>query len=156
MKLLTLIILGSSSLVYAQKGKPSWEKVSRHDSDKDGKVSRVEFKGPDMAFTRFDADKDGFVTQAEMKNLAPKQGGREDMKPKKGDEEDMKPKIGDEEDMKLKKGGGKSSKGGGRPDNAPAAGTQAPKLKAQILNGEGFVDLGEIKKTTVLIFGSHT
>lgn len=136
MKLLTLMILGSSSIAYAQKGKPSWERISRHDSDKDGKVSKVEFKGPEMAFTRFDADKDGFVTKAEMESLTPKKGG--------GDS------------MKSKKGGGKSGKGGGRTDNAPAAGTQAPKLKAQMLNSEAFVDLGEIKKTTVLIFGSHT
>lgn len=125
MKLLTLIILSSTSLAFAQRPQPSWERISQHDSDKDGKVSKAEFKGPDMAFTRFDTDKDGFVTKTEMESIKPGKGGGE-----KG--------------------------GGSRPDNAPAEGTQAPQLKAQILDGDTFVDLGAIKKTTVLIFGSYT
>ncbi len=42
------------------------------------------------------------------------------------------------------------------PDIAPAEGSVAPELKAQKLDSEEFVDLGKLKKTTVLIFGSYT
>ena len=123
MKNTLLILLATSTIALAQRGAPSWEKVSRHDTNKDGKVSKLEFKGPEMAFTRFDSNKDGSITEEEMKNFKGKGGGG---------------------------GKGKSA------DNAPALGTVAPKLKAQKLGGSDMVDLGNIKKPTVLIFGSYT
>jgi len=42
------------------------------------------------------------------------------------------------------------------PDVAPKLGAKAPSLKAQKLGSKEVVDLGAIKKTTVLIFGSYT
>ncbi|MEO6807612.1 MAG: EF-hand domain-containing protein [Isosphaeraceae bacterium] len=38
------------------------------DTDGDGKVSKAEFKGPELLFKRLDADKDGFITTAEALN----------------------------------------------------------------------------------------
>lgn len=134
MKTTLLIIVSTSIISSAQRGQPTWERMSRHDANKDGKVTKLEFKGPEQAFTRFDANKDGFITEAEMKTVAPKGGDS-----------------------------GRSGKSGkpGRVDNAPAVGTVAPQLKAQKLNLESsgsaeMVDLGAIKKPTVLIFGSYT
>ncbi len=122
MKLPILLILSSCIVSSAQRGKPTWERMSRHDANKDGKVSKLEFKGPDQAFTRFDANKDGFITEEEMKKAPAKSG---------------------------------------RTDNAPRVGTVAPQLKAQKLKPQSagsveMVDLGNIKKPTVLIFGSYT
>lgn len=133
MKNTLLILLSTSSIALAQQGKPSWERVSKHDADNDGKVTKVEFKGPEHAFTRFDANKDGAITQEEMKNFTG---------PNKG-------------------GGGKGQKKGGKggrqeSGTAPAVGEIAPQLKAQTLGSEEMVDLGKIKKPTVLIFGSYT
>ena len=63
-----------------------------------------------------------------------------------------------EEEMKNAEGndrrGGKG--GGGKADNAPTVGSNAPKLQAQKLGSTDMVDLGNIKKPTVLIFGSYT
>jgi len=42
------------------------------DVDKDGKVSREEWKGPEQAFDRFDRNKDGFIDKAD----APARGGK--------------------------------------------------------------------------------
>lgn len=42
------------------------------------------------------------------------------------------------------------------PDNAPAVGTAAPKVKAEKNDGSGTVDLGKPKRHTVLVFGSYT
>lgn len=122
-KNILLLLLATNTIALSQRSKPTWERVSRHDANKDGKVSKLEFKGPDQAFTRFDSNKDGSITEEEMKNVT-----------------------------------GKSGKGGkaGKPDNAPAVGTVAPQLNAQKLGSKEMVDLGKIKKTTVLIFGSYT
>ncbi|MFN4181791.1 MAG: EF-hand domain-containing protein [bacterium] len=47
-----------------QWGKQMWE---RADTNKDGKISREEFRGPPQAFEKLDANKDGFLTQDEVR-----------------------------------------------------------------------------------------
>jgi len=135
MKPISLLLL-SSIIVSAQDGgnhKPSgkkhpgggdkspWERISRYDENKDGSVTKEEFKSSnaERALARFDSNKDGILTKSEVETVS-------------------------------KSGGGK------RADNAPAAGTIAPKVKAKVLDSEEFIDLGAIKKNTVLIFGSYT
>ena len=45
--------------------------LQRSDTNKDGKISREEFRGPAPLFDRLDRDKDGFVTRAEHEAAAP-------------------------------------------------------------------------------------
>lgn len=130
-KTLILFLLASSA-ASAQGGKASWERMSRNDSNEDGKISKSEFKGPnaERAFSRFDTNNDGFISETEVNAIQSRSKGLTKKDPAK--------------------------KGGGRPDNAPAQGAEAPNVKAKKLNSEEFVDLGAITKTTVLIFGSYT
>lgn len=121
MKYTLLLLLLTSSITYAQQRHASWEQISRHDTNDDGKVTKEEFKGPERAFTRFDTNKDDSITVEEMKNIKPRGGKR-----------------------------------GKKPDTAPQVESVAPPLKAQKLNSKDMIDLGNIKKTTVLIFGSYT
>ncbi len=45
-----------------------WANLLEHaDADKDGKISKDEFRGPDAAFARLDANGDGFITEDEAK-----------------------------------------------------------------------------------------
>lgn len=44
----------------------------------------------------------------------------------------------------------------GKPDNAPQVGDPIPKTIASKLSDQKKVDLSNPKRTTVLIFGSHT
>ena len=45
---------------------PTFEQIlARHDQNRDGKISREEFRGPQGMFVRFDSNKDGFVTRDE-------------------------------------------------------------------------------------------
>ncbi len=45
-----------------------WANLLEHaDADKDGKISKDEFRGPDAAFDRMDANADGFITEDEAK-----------------------------------------------------------------------------------------
>lgn len=51
---------------------PSFAQIlGRHDQNRDGKISRDEFRGPPALFARFDADKDGVVTREEHEKLLP-------------------------------------------------------------------------------------
>jgi Ca2+-binding EF-hand superfamily protein len=56
-----------------KKGPPSFQELlSKMDTDKDGKLSKKEIKGPlKKNFSKVDADKDGFITKAEFEK-APK------------------------------------------------------------------------------------
>lgn len=45
------------------------EKLRADDADKDGRLSRDEFRGKPLAFDRLDVDKDGFVDKADLKEL---------------------------------------------------------------------------------------
>ncbi|MHC4469774.1 MAG: hypothetical protein ACYS99_02325, partial [Planctomycetota bacterium] len=58
-------------------GSPGRRFIERLDKDKDGKVSREEFDGPDHHFRRLDRDGDGFLTEEEApKGPPPRRGGR--------------------------------------------------------------------------------
>lgn len=47
-------------------GPPSWDAiVGRDDTDRDGRLSRAEFKGPAPLFDRLDANRDGMLTREE-------------------------------------------------------------------------------------------
>lgn len=40
--------------------------IEKLDSDKDGKLSRAEYRGPDRHFERLDANGDGYITENEI------------------------------------------------------------------------------------------
>ena len=54
-----------------QSGRPSFDKVlSNLDTDKDGKISKTEAKGPlSKNFTKVDTDEDGFISKTEFENM---------------------------------------------------------------------------------------
>ena len=49
--------------------------MADHDLDKDGKVTREEFSGPERAFDRFDANDDGIVEESEAPPPRGQRGG---------------------------------------------------------------------------------
>ncbi len=51
------------------------ELVKRLDKDGDGRISAVEFDGPDEHFTQFDTNKDGYLTEDEVPSGPPADGG---------------------------------------------------------------------------------
>lgn len=53
----------------AQEGRDPWSRLERYDSDRDGKVTREEFRGPDRVFERLDADADGAITREEARAM---------------------------------------------------------------------------------------
>ena len=63
-----------------RQGPPSIDKVFEMDTNKDGKLSKAEVKGPLLEdFARIDANSDGFLTRAEVDKASPKgrpQGGQ--------------------------------------------------------------------------------
>ncbi|EMI45559.1 lipase/esterase [Rhodopirellula sp. SWK7] len=53
-----------------QGGMLQWDNVvSRQDSDKDGKISEDEFRGPAPLFERLDQDRNGYITRREHERL---------------------------------------------------------------------------------------
>jgi len=63
--------------------------IERHDRDKDGKVTRDEFRGPKQFFDRIDADSDGTLTAEEVKKIAARFRGRDGQRP---DRQQRKPR----------------------------------------------------------------
>jgi Ca2+-binding EF-hand superfamily protein len=63
-----------SAAYAARRGGPRGEnvgkRIARMDADKDGRISRDEWKGPADAFTRIDTDQDGFLSKDEVEVLA--------------------------------------------------------------------------------------
>jgi acetyl esterase/lipase len=63
---------GAPGAPAGERGIPSFDDIlQRFDTNKDGKISHDEFRGPPALFDRLDRDKDGFVTRAEHEALAP-------------------------------------------------------------------------------------
>ncbi len=53
-------------------GRPTWQQIiEREDANRDGKITRAEFKGPERMFERIDRDGDGVLTQAEFEQGGP-------------------------------------------------------------------------------------
>ena len=128
----TSLVLSSSLL--AQRAGDPWERILQSDKNSDGKVTKVEFRGPERIFSRFDTNKDGVLTQDEVAKVH------------------LNRKVGPAGN------GDGGVRGGGfaRPDNAPKVGDLAPQVSAKKLKGTEKVDLGKPKNVTVLIFGSYT
>ncbi len=61
-----------------KQGPPSIEKLLEMDTNKDGKLSKTEVKGPlSDQFSEIDTDKDGFLSKTELENAPkPPRGGQ--------------------------------------------------------------------------------
>ncbi len=114
-------------------GRPApWTRFAPMDEDGDGKISKSEFSGPIRIFERVDTDGDGFITPSET--AAMRRGIAGSNRPGRPDRQS----------------------GGTRRSEAPKVGDTAPVVKAVSLATGKVVDLSSPKKTTVLVFGSHT
>lgn len=165
----------------SQQIQDSWQRVRSFDEDRDGKVSRNEFRGPEQLFNRMDADADGFVTEKEAR-AARRQMQRPGAVP---DPTRARPaggamlvhridtdhneqislvewteffKEADENGDEILQPEEWQAAMRQQPvhDPAPAVGQPVPKVKAKERDSGREVDLGEIRKPTVLVFGSYT
>lgn len=124
---LSVICLFSMSLTgFSQRERPTWEKLVSSDVDEDAKISKAEFAGKNV---------ENFFKKFDTNSDG---------------------FITEDEFSSVAKKGRRSGKGGNKVDNAPAEGSIAPLLVAKKLGADENVNLGEIKKLTVLIFGSYT
>ena len=48
------------------------QQLKQLDQNKDGRISREEFSGPDEKFNKLDLDADGFITQEELRTVLQK------------------------------------------------------------------------------------
>lgn len=115
--------------------------LQHFDTDKDGILTKEEFKGDQERFKRMDANGDGKVDAKEMEAI------KERMKQFGG------PRPGGR--------GGRPGGGGGRdrgPDNSPAIDQVAPDFTLKLLGKEKEITLSKkyAKKPVVLTFGSYT
>ena len=60
--------------------------LQQMDKDKDKKVSKAEYSGPDQRFDQMDENKDGFLTKDEFAKKPRRRGSGDDGAPKVGDE----------------------------------------------------------------------
>ena len=116
--------------------------LEHFDADKDGVLTKEEFKGDQERFKRMDANGDGKVDAKELEAI------KERMK-----------KFGGRRPGER---GGRPGRGGGsrdrREDNSPAIGKVAPDFTLKLLGKEKAVTLSKkyAKKPVVLTFGSYT
>jgi len=151
-----------------------WSRISSWDTDGDGKVSKEEFTGPDRFFERLDTDGDGFVTEEEAKAMR-RGGGRrsgqgdqakrmatqfdkdKDGKVSEAEWQAFFKKADENEDGVLDSGELTAALGGrAYNDTAPKGGTDAPAAKAKDAKSGAIVDLKQLRRPTVLVFGSWT
>jgi len=128
--------------------------AGRMDADRDGQVTRDEFRGPPDFFDRLDRDRDGVLTEADFDWSSPK--ALADMQPKK------------KEEKKDGKGGGRPSLDTlltglvtgeiGSPYEGPRVGKAAPLFTLPTHDGKRTIALADHigEKPVVLIFGSFT
>jgi Ca2+-binding EF-hand superfamily protein len=157
--------------------------MRRNDADGDGRISRDEFRGPAAFFERADADKDGFVTAEEARAARGRAGSPAPDRPGPGafgepggpvmllrrldaDHDDRlsrhewddffrKADENGDEILRLEEWRA-ALRGEPFKDDAPQVGVPAPKVKAKSLKSGRELDLSQPKRTTVLVFGSHT
>lgn len=157
------------------------ERLKQMDADGDGKITRDEFQGSDRMWDRLDRDGDGSVGIAEIEEMAARRSGRgqgrgpttpggrsggltpdqldtdKDSKVSKKELDAWFAKADKNGDGFVDKAEWESALSGRRlHDPAPQVGTEAPKVSAKSLKTKAMVDLNAVKRTTVLIFGSHT
>ncbi len=178
MKVIRLLLtLAATTPLLAQQPPDPWERLRGDDANKDGRISRQEFRGPALMFDRMDANGDGFVVAAEARVMRrslpgqrPGDAARAGMPglPQRVDQNgdgqisraewdrffEETDKNGDEivepEEWRA------ATRGESLPDPAPPVGTPIPKVKATSLKMGHEVDLSKPARTTVLVFGSHT
>ncbi|MHC4959986.1 MAG: EF-hand domain-containing protein [Planctomycetota bacterium] len=167
---LFLLVLGGLALGQGRGRGDPWERMQRYDENKDGKVTKEEFGGPERMFDRLDANKDGVVTKAEAKGMRRRGGGGTGTNrvlalldtDRDGDvsrsEWDAFFKKADENDDGILQKPEMEAALSGRKlhDPAPKVGDAAPKVSAVSLADKRKVDLSKPKRTTVLVFGSWT
>ena len=118
--------------------------LQHFDANKDGTLTKEEFKGDQERFKRMDANGDGKVDAKEMEAI----------------KERMKQFGGRRPDGRGGRGG-RPGGGGGRdrgPDNSPAVDQAAPDFTLKLLGKEKEIKLSKkyAKKPVVLTFGSYT
>ena len=173
---LLVLTFGALASGQGRRGGDPWERMQRFDENGDGKVSRDEFTGPERFFDRMDSDADGFVTKDEAKAMRRGGGGGQrggerggmgnmskrfdtdgdgqvskqewDALFKKADENEDG--ILDNEELMA------AMRGRAYNDTAPKVGDVAPKVTAKSTADGRDVDLSNVKRTTVLVFGSWT
>ncbi len=155
------------------RGGSMWDRVRRFDKDGDGKVTAEEFTGPQRFFDRMDTDGDGCITKDEAEAMRGGRGqgggGRAGGLSPTAIDTDKDGKVSQAEwtawfEKADKNGDGEvdthewaaASTGRALRDPAPKVGDAAPKVEVESLKTRKLVDLSAPKRTTVLIFGSHT
>jgi Ca2+-binding EF-hand superfamily protein len=149
------------------------------DTNGDGAISRDEWRGPAQFFDRMDQDGDGVISAKEIEGMSSRAGrGQEQAGQRPGGRSGLQPDAMDsDKDGKIsekelgewfeksdKNGDGfvdkdewaAASTGRALRDPAPKVGDAAPKVSAKSLVGMDTVDLAQMTRLTVLIFGSHT
>jgi len=177
MRTLLCLLLAGGGLALAQgRGNP-WDRMKHYDTNKDGKISKEEFTGPERFFRRFDSDGDGFVTKAEVEQrmavggrggggargsrgadqLAKRIDTDKDGKVSKQEWEAFFDRADENEDGILQPEELRAALSGRKfHDNAPKVGDPAPAAKAAHAKDGRIVDLAKPRRTTVLVFGSWT
>ncbi len=170
---LSLGLAAPTLLAQGRRGGNMWDRLSRRDQDKDGKISREEFPGAGRMFDRLDTDGDGFITKAEAD--ARSRGGRGGRGGANTDQliekldADKSGTVDKREWEALfgkadKNGDGKLDKeelqallsGRDYKDPAPKVGAAIPNVSGKVRGTEQTVALSKPKRHTVLVFGSWT
>ena len=175
----SLLLLAGLAVAQGRGGGDMWSRVSRYDTNGDGKISAEEFTGPERFFERMDSDKDGFVTKEEVAKMRGRRGG-----PGRGQsrgqgpdtdailkqiDSDKNGKVSDKEwtayfktmdengDGQLDDGELRAALTGRKyNDTAPKVGAPAPPIKAISRETNKSVELNRFAKPTVIVFGSWT
>lgn len=155
-----------------------WDRMIDSDHNKDGKISRQEFRGPERMFERLDTNRDGFITRSEaesMRNRIGQDSAAENPHPNLGPmfiariDSDGNESISLEEWTAFFKKADENEDGliqleewqaaiRRQPlkDHAPAVGSPAPQVKAREITSNREIDFAKVERPTVLVFGSHT
>ena len=123
-----------------QRGKFK-ERILKHDKNKDGKITKAEWGGPEKFFSRLDKNSDGTITEEEL-TFGRSGKGRGKGKGKSG--EKLTDVIGNESMSK------RMAKYTAFPEAKPAPGDMAPLFELKDINGKT-VSLAELLKTKPVI-----